>query len=240
MINFRRYRNSLLCLPSLMIFATWTTSYAQSKWGIRLNQNTDFFYVTYEEKTQSHQEAKVRFGRLSAAVSYVIAKNTHELELFVPQINASNPSFPLPQILYRKPEFKNSISSFAMRYSAFRSLSITNTLFFTLGGAFKPYYLKTESLPVVANFFSGSYTSVGFSLNVIPGVTLKPFKQVSFVLDCPLKIFDFYRRAFYVANPAIPVSMRTISSNTVCRLFHGSFYHSTGSIISIWQLRTEE
>jgi hypothetical protein len=63
--------------------------YGQGRWGIRVNQNTDLFNVTYKDRLHSVEERQVRFGRFSVGLNYTPNKVTHELELFVPEINAS-------------------------------------------------------------------------------------------------------------------------------------------------------
>ena len=45
----------------------------------------------------------------------------------------------------------------------------------------------------------------GVSPNAIPGINLQASKRLSFVLDCPLKVFDFYYKMVNIKNPAIPV-----------------------------------
>lgn len=199
-------------LVTSILLCSCCVLHAQGKWGIRLNQNTDFFSVTYTETdmntliTSSNKEREVRIGRISAAVSYLSGEYTQELELFVPQVNGSSPTFPWPHDVRINVNTEHKYSSYAARYMISRNVySLTKSLSLSLGGGLNAYCVKDEIMPRNEYAFPVSDYSIGMSLNVIPGVNLKASEHFSFLLDCPLKVFDVYHKTVNTRNPAIPV-----------------------------------
>lgn len=192
--------------------------YAQGNWGVRVNQNTDFFSV-------ESKGSKVQFARISAGVSYVTKKYTHDLELFVPTVKGSSPTFPWRYDKFENVLFTQRFSSYSMRYSVVRNFQVNNSFYFVLGGALNPYYLKVERLPTNENIAYYNYENfVGVSLNVVPGIKVIATKNLSFVLDCPLKLFDYYHKVYDVKNPAIPVRQQKMPSD------HAKFFMNAFTI----------
>jgi hypothetical protein len=201
--------SGLLCTTSVM--------YGQGRWGIRVNQNTDLFNVTYEGYLHSVEERQVRFGRFSAGLNYTRNKVTHELELFVPEINASadRVRFPWPQELRRDTNFASEVSSYSLRYALMRNVHSHQRLQIAFGFAVNPYYLKAESFPLVENVYYAYKSILGASLNLMPAISFRASKHVALTVDCPFKVADFYRRTINVKNPAIPIhQQKTHNSET--------------------------
>lgn len=215
-INFLQHSNLLRPMATLIALCTCIYVNGQGKWGLRVNQNTDVFSVTYKEDFSSYEKTEIRISRISAAVDYMRGKYTHDLEFFIPQINASTLQYPWPQTLYESTRFKNRISSYSLRYTVARNVySLTKSFFLVLGGALNPYYVKTEGLPQTELSYYASRSVLGISFNVVPGVSLKISKRISFVLDCPIKVFDVYRLIYEVRNPSLPISMQKMKSAEV-------------------------
>jgi hypothetical protein len=200
-------------LTMLIWLCSCCTLHAQGKWGIRLNQNSDFFSVTYRESTtSSYKEDQVRIGRISAAVTYFSGRYTQELEVFLPQTYSSKPTFPWPHDVRGNPS-EGRYSSYAIRYTISRNVySFTKSLSLSMGGGLNAYFLNDKNVPLVSNWFPVSNYMIGISLNAIPGINLQASKRLSFVLDCPLKILDFYHETVHTKNPAIPVRQQKIRS----------------------------
>lgn len=202
--------SGLLCTASLV--------FGQSRWGIRVNQNTDLFTVTYRESLSSPKESQVHFGRFSAGLNYTNNKVVHEFELFVPEINAStnHVQFPWPQELPHKSDFKNQVSCYSLRYAVMRNMhSLTQRFHLAFGFAVNPYYLKGESIPKMENTYYLSRSILGASLNIMPAINFNASERVVFTLDCPFKVVDFYRATTNIKNPAIPVhQQKTHTSET--------------------------
>lgn len=205
-LEFVCHMASLQFLATLVGIGICSALHGQGKWGIRLNQNTDFFPVTYTvSNASSYTEREVRAGRISAVFSYLRGKYTHELELFVPQVNSSDPIFPWPYAVRSMPTYKIKYSSYAIRYTISRNVySFTKSFSLSLGGGLNGYILKVKNVPQVENSFPVSDYMVGMSLNAVPGINLQASRHLSFVLDCPLKVFDFYYRTVNIQNPLIP------------------------------------
>lgn len=207
-------------LATLILLCSCCALQAQGKWGIRVNQNTDFFSVTYRETnttthtTRTYEEPEVRMSRISAAILHVNRGYAQELELFVPQVNGSQAVFPWPHdVRTYPPNSENKYSSYAMRYGVSKNVySVTRSFALSLGGGLNTYFLKVENAPHFESSFPVLDYVAGLSLNAIPGVNLQASKQLSFVLDCPLKIFDFYYRTVNIKNPAIPLRQQRTNS----------------------------
>jgi hypothetical protein len=137
----------------------------------------------------------------------------HELELFVPEVKTSTPTFPFLQYLDGSPDFERKFSSYSLRYTVARNFSVTKSFFLTLGGGLNPYYIKTEAFPVADNSYYNSYNTWGVSINLLPGLGIAASKHLSFMLDTPIKIFDYYRFVWDVHNPAIPIRQQKMPAD---------------------------
>jgi hypothetical protein len=199
---------------TLICLSTCSASLAQGKWGVRVYQNTDIFSVFYWVNSQSpEEESHVSFSRFSGAAAYSGRIYTHELELSVPQINGSSPQFAFPYKSRRVEESKNRFSSYSIRYTIARNVRISESFLFVFGAALNPYFTRSENIPQVETAFPVTYNAFGVSLNAVAGINIKATRSLSFIVDCPLKLFDYYHEIREVRNPAIPVRQQKTPSD---------------------------
>ena len=200
-----------------MVFVTLlscvSTTYGQTEWGIRVNQNTDFFTVTYQNEENSFEEHQANFTRLSVELNRIRENVIEELELFIPQINApvDHVQFPWPQELTRQNNSINKTSSYSLRYSYTRIIRKQTSAFnVALGAAVNPYYLRAASDPYLSDHYASNRNILGVSLNLVPAVHFNASNHITLVVDCPFKVVDFYYISAITKNPTLPFGEQII------------------------------
>jgi hypothetical protein len=131
---------------------TLTSTFAQSKIGVKIYQNSDRF--TSEKynrnRVKIEEEDHLNFNRFSIAVQVLKKKWTHELELFAPEISkdADKIQFPYDYQFRTDGSFHNEASSYSLRYEIIRTFSDpSNVISFSTGLALNPYYVHIEYIP---------------------------------------------------------------------------------------------
>jgi hypothetical protein len=216
---------------TLLAFLITTSSYGQTRFGLKVYQNTDIFSARYydsqNDKTTKHNY--VKFNRISVAFNlYSKRRLVHEIEVLLPEISKSTDrvNFPLDyEFKKMDSSWESIISTYSLRYELSKILTEpSKRLIFSLGFGANPYLTNTEYTPNIPNTYYSNTRVYGLSLNLIPRVTFKVSNNVNIDLNIPFKLYDFKKEETTIKNPNIPIHQQT-SKNT-----HGDFFEKAYSI----------
>jgi hypothetical protein len=198
----------------IITFLASINSFGQSKIGVKLYQNTDFFDATYynSQANEFEEISHINFNRFSVAID-INGKNNlnHEIEAFIPEITRSitHVQFPLEYEFRRSSSFESKISSYALRYEINKTLThLSKPLAFNVGLALNPYFVNVEYEPNNSATFYRSEKYYGGSFNVIPRMIFRLSNRFTADLNVPFKIFDIWREEDQVNNPFIPITQQ--------------------------------
>jgi hypothetical protein len=137
----------------VITFLASINSFGQSKIGVKLYQNTDFFDATYfsSQSYEFERITHINFSRFSVAIDIKSKNNlNHEIEAFIPEISRSitHVKFPLEYEFRTSSLFESIILSYAFRYEINKTLTHSSKrLAFNLGLALNPYFVNVEYEP---------------------------------------------------------------------------------------------
>jgi hypothetical protein len=189
-------------------------AYGQQPWSLKVYHNTDLFSKTFNKDltNKSTKENQTNFNRFSFALQiHPDRKFTHEIEVFIPELNKSTEEVAFP-FLYNfdvNDLRTSSVDTYSLRYEIIErisSLKKQKLLSFHTGLSVNPYYVKIDYTSDAVNVFDYHYEHFGFSFAIAPHVKVNFTKKLRLDINVPINLYTLRVESYKTDDPAASAS----------------------------------